>query len=418
MLLFLTIMNIIIVSFELAPSSGVGGRRWRKFSKELHRRGHNIHILTADDKEHIYSQTSDLEGIQLYSIPRGLGLRPGSSLAARILYKLRGGYATRYFHYIDPFEPWAQRATKRASEIMRDRHIDVLIASGHPCSVNLYLGRSKREFPKVLFVQDFRDLWNHEVNYQVGYISKKAKKRSLEWERIVMEEADMVIALSRSQGEKLKECHPCVASKLGIFYNGYDPEDVTLSGPQGQQSRIRLTHAGSIRWSGLLAFQSFLDVLMEWPSEKLDQLEIIFYGANPVTYCRPDQVNFMNDKIAFKGLVAEDVLNREILAKKKSMGLVFFDKVTALGTKIFNYMACDRPAMIVAPKGELTELAEENELPWAEAEKASVQVALDKVLDFDFDSWSWKTRKQDYRTDKIASNIEVMLEKYRRVGNS
>ena len=190
-------MNILIISKLITPESGVGGRRWNKIGKIIADHGHQITFITSNFSFEINERLRNHPNCSIISIPTFLLKLDRNSLVGRLIFYL-SKKAAKIFGFIDFYEPWSHKISKIVKKELGNKNYDVVITSGHPCSLNYHVSKVQCNFKFVRFIHDFRDLWNSEVNYSLknGGIGKIGKKRSLIAQDKVLDRADRVYAVS------------------------------------------------------------------------------------------------------------------------------------------------------------------------------------------------------------------------------
>lgn len=398
-------MKILILSYKFAPEDGVGGRRWRLFSKELSRLGHQITVLTASSGSFKCNDSSEVDVVVLED--------------AQVNGKT-AGLRKRWFHWsqvlgfnidIDPQEKWIKAHYPTVKQLIIDQEIQCLIASGHPCSLNYYAAIIKSELPNLKLIQDFRDLWSQEKNYifDIKKYSFRSKERALEAEQVAIRYADRIFNVSKEQANIMLQPFPQYKDKFCVIHNGYmplpDPEATLDSTYNGAKSKkLRIVHAGTIRWGGYSGLEELLSALQLLPESQLD---IQFFGTRFPKYIleRYDSVIKryckINEYIDHENLVAE--------IKGSDLGLVIFDKSSGLGTKIFDYMAADSRIAVIAPDGELRRFCAENGVLSCGFDKEEIQSLINELMFLDVCSSFNDDVKNRFSISSITYDIQEAL---------
>lgn len=380
-------MRILIWTFRYSVASGVGGRRWRKFSRYLSNRGHDVWVVCPpegskeEDNVPQKTQTSHVRIIRTASRFYRLHLKlcTFSQYYERIAKKLLRIWGQRIYGYIDPAEPWARNSALEVEKLIREKKIDVVVATGHPCSLNYCAALVKSDFPNITLVQDFRDTWNDEVNYSLDRLGGLggAKERSVQMEKVAINYANFVLNVSPGQSRRMRSNDD--ESKFQILTNGFDPEDYQGLTPVESES-FRLVHAGTIRWSAANGFLELLFALAEIEDELSNlNFRIDFYGKRPLVP-NGDVFQRMTSKfIRFHGYVHPNIVAQSVASA--TAGLIIFDKENGYSTKIFDYMGLGKPFLAICPPGELRDFCSENDMPTAGYNRTDIKDALLRLMD-------------------------------------
>lgn len=368
-------MNILIWSYKLKPEDGVGGRRWRKYGGLLASMGHQVFIATRKDS--LYEPGSP-------NSPNFIPLDNHGSRSA-ILEKIRKRlfrFRQRYFNgdALDYEEPWSRRNVRKIFEIIKNNDIDVLIASGHPCSINYYAGLIKSEFPRLRLVQDFRDLWQEERNY--GFLfngfSLSYKERMATAEALAINHADVILAVSEGQKQRLERKYRNSVGKVEVIFNGFVSNETFLPSPPCCDE-FTLIHAGTIRWQALDAYVLFLKALRKL-KEQLREINfrVDFYGGKKIDGLERSLQQVEKEFCNFYPYIDEELLSERI--RESHLGLMIFDKDTGLGTKVFDYMREKKKVFAIVPEGELYYFCKNNYLFSAVFDETEIESELSRII--------------------------------------
>ena len=404
-------MKILIWSFKYVPESGVGGRRWRKFGKYLCRRGHGVFVVKPPELVKSLPKSEITETVTIYEVGSTFG-KFHLLLADKFrLYKYVAGKLAAFIQKcrgnIDEAEAWAKISSHTVARIIANEKIDVLVATGHPCSINYWAAMIKSQFPGIILVQDFRDTWNDETNYSLAYFSGflRAKERSVLAEKVAISHADYVLNVSPGQSFRMLKTNPAYRDKFHVITNGYDPEDYAGL-IESQPSGLRIVHAGKIRWHASRGLMELIRAIsqIEQQMEACD-LVIDFYGPVPRVEKTPDTERIVARFFNFHGIVSPDRIAEEVA--RASMGMIIFDKDTGYSTKLFDYIALSKPFLTISPRGELHEFSIEQGMPAATYNQNEIKQVL---LSIAAGRRHFSISDSDYQAFSIA-NITEKFEK-------
>jgi hypothetical protein len=236
--------KILIIVYYWPPSGGSGVQRWMYFAKYLPEFGYTPIILTVDPRKASYKdwdesncekvkdirtyKTNTFELIKLYSlftsgsslkgIPQGHVGAKKHGIFGKISSFIRGN-----FFIPDARVGWKSFAVKKATEILQEEKIDLIVTSGPPHSTHL-IGKQLKQKLGVKWIADFRDPWS-EIYYNNELPRMEwAKKIDRKLEHQVLTSADMVLSIGPSMNSLLSSKVSGQVDKFHYILNGYDRE--------------------------------------------------------------------------------------------------------------------------------------------------------------------------------------------------
>jgi len=362
----LEMSRFLVWCYKFPPEAGVGARRWYKFTKYLARRGHEVVVVTppiCDANKDSYAEL-DSDNVTVLRLNGGrstilCALRRVFPIADRVLKRLDRLMRRVSANAYDEAFAWAKGVAPDIDRLISQRSIEVLVATGHPCSLNYWATYVKKDYPNVILIQDFRDLWNSEENYSVERLGERVKSASVKAETLSLECADIVYNVSPRQSSKMRLMYAGEGKKFHVLPNGIDPEDYRAVEEKNQGEGIRIVHAGTIRWNAIQGLAALHQAVADMSSSLADRgIEFHFYGASA----------------DMESLVAESGMNHKFFRShgvrsprevaqaisRCDGGLIIFDKSTGYSTKIFEYMGLSKPFLAICPYGELYEFCLNN----------------------------------------------------------
>ncbi|MCY4524729.1 MAG: hypothetical protein OXB84_08325, partial [Halobacteriovoraceae bacterium] len=287
--------KLLLIAYKYPPASGVGGRRWAKFSRKLAEKGWIIHVVTAkfslkynisnwlDETKHKNIRVCQVKG----GVNPNIILGNRRNIFERFVGKCINFYIQKFSGWIDHAEGWLSYAKKEAVKVIKNENIKHVIATGPPFSV-LYLASCiKEENPTIKLTLDLRDPWiEDEVNRKHGVnISHKMYKKNLDMEIFSLHQADHVTTVSNTLLHMLKETTLQENSnKFHFLSNGFDSQDYPLIKKEMKFEKIRFVYCGYLWGKRLeaikLLYDAFINILSE-DTDSLDRVELYFVGASP-----------------------------------------------------------------------------------------------------------------------------------------
>ena len=356
-------MNIIICVAKFDPKKGVGARRWFYLAKSLSDRGISVTVFTG---EACYETTQyffkDAIERNFFNLKIVSGSNKSINATNNRLRKRIKALRSLLNKEIDTFENWAIRLRSDLIEFLNRKTADIIIASGHPCSLLYQVMSLKPLYNQILFVCDYRDLWNQEVNYSVSrLIFKSIKLKSLQQEYETLLFADLVTHVSEGQSLVTQKQFPNLLdkyqNKFKVINNFIINDNLKHINSNGDPENFNWLHFGNIRNESLDSFYKFIASLENQCS---GNTKLHIFGVLPKHRNRLERESLSNNVVLKKVVGISD--QKKILSSYKN-AVVFFNKTTGYGTKIFDYIAADINFIVICDESELYDLCAYYEIP-------------------------------------------------------
>jgi len=298
-------MKLLIVSWYFPPANTIAAVRIEKLAHHLHRRGHEVRVLSARDLPvsqglaselppgtAIHSRWWDLAAVSARLLRAVKRWRPGSTAgraapAPTPAQAPEAGPATptprkplrhhlRELLFFPDYQigwiPFALRAGRR---LLRGWRPDVVYASGPPFSTLVIGWRLARAF-RLPLVVEFRDRWSDDP-----YDPPGAWRQHLDrWlERRIVADATALVTVSEPWAETYR-------TRFGkptlVLANGYDPalvDPARASRPASAEGPLRIVYTGGIypgRRDPALLFAAIARLGADPAAIQVD-----FYGTRP-----------------------------------------------------------------------------------------------------------------------------------------
>lgn len=149
--------NILIVTNYYYPKKSVGVNRMLAFEKYLKKFGHNVYVLTEQEKEIATLVQDNVYYVKKQEIFNRCTFNRSEN---KIWHYIKCAYNLLVSYTNLASSIWIKRAIKVAREIVNDKDIDVIISS-YPGLESLYIANQlKKEKPSLRWIADMRDaLW-------------------------------------------------------------------------------------------------------------------------------------------------------------------------------------------------------------------------------------------------------------------
>jgi glycosyltransferase involved in cell wall biosynthesis len=321
--------NVLILSYYFPPYSKVGGTRTSKFCKYLPEFGWTPWIFTVDKRYYgnnvIKESNNDTKYQKIIRIP--YAAFPGNKLFVKIFFPLIALFfiifhrnaLTAFFVSGSPFHPFPLTAI--VTGIM--------------------------SIPSIL---DFRDSWS--INH--GYDGRKATTlfskirhhffRFLE--NIAIKFASSVVFCTPTLIEEYSQLFPQHKHKYNLITNGYDPDDFINITPTKITSKKAIILAGKIHAYTPEVLEYLIKTLRDFPD-----LHFIYIGHEKSTV----------DAVVRRYHAEKYVSSLPLQSYRKVINYIAAADITlltngvvnGLGTKIFDYLAVNKPIIAFVPGGSV-----------------------------------------------------------------
>jgi glycosyltransferase involved in cell wall biosynthesis len=366
--------KVLIITYYWPPSGGAGVQRWLKFAKYLPEFGWQPVILTVDPQYASYPQRDEslaneigpdclvytTKSFELYNLYKlisgkkevpygGFANESKEGLLQKVSKFLRGNFLLP-----DPRKGWNKYALKKAEELIREFNIETVVTTSPPHSTQL-IGLSLKKRHDIRWIADLRDPWTDIYYYHQFKHTALARSIDRNYERQVIEQADVVVSVSEDVKRIFAEkSQLSIAAKTVVIPNGYDEEDFKLKDIPTESRKI-ITYTGTI--SEAYDVDKLLDALVRLDEKLKAQLLIRFVGKIPITVEQRfrdtgldiELVGYVDHPKSIEYLLRSDLLLLVIPKVANNKGI--------LTGKFFEYMASQKPILAIGPvDGDLTKI--------------------------------------------------------------
>ena len=285
--------RVLIITYYWPPSGGSGVQRWVKFSKYLPSQGWQPVIYTPENPDmpsidqSLYSDIPEEAEIikrpitEIYSIYRKISGNKGGgevnpinsqkkTLKQKLMLAIRGN-----LFIPDPRISWLRPSVRFLKKYLREHPVDVIVSTGPPHSMHL-IAREVSKATGIPWVADFRDPWTRMFYFKHLALSDWARKKHEKLEKMVLDDASAVVAVSPLVQEEFKTM---TGNRIELVTNGYDPEDFgQVVEPDGH---FNIVHTGLFASDGNPeTLWKVLSDLCREDARFVDQLRIRLVGKN------------------------------------------------------------------------------------------------------------------------------------------
>jgi glycosyltransferase involved in cell wall biosynthesis len=390
----MNLKKVLVITYYWPPSGGAGVQRSLKFVKYLSQMGFSPIVLTVDEAKASYplnDQSLLKEVPKNVKVVRTNSFEPLNILSSIIGKKNvpYGGFANankeskkqKFLRWVrgnffipDARVGWTKYAVDEARKIIKEENIDCVYISSPPHSSQLIGLKLKQEFPAVRWVADLRDPWTDIYYYKDLLHGARAKKKDLQFEKRVLEEADAILVVSEPiKYSFLKKSVLIIPDKIQVLPNGYDESDFK-GGVVTSTDEFTITYVGTMADS--YHPEIFFNVLKKVVTQYSDRkIRFKFIGDAPWPLKKMVDELGLGAYCEWGGHISHDEAVCE-MQKANALLLIIPDTVGANGIltgKLFEYLGSKRLIVGIGPKhgdaatilrecnaGEMFERSEEN----------------------------------------------------------
>lgn len=360
-------MRILLAAYFFSPLQNVAAERWKRFSTQLAKKGHELTVLTGPWAQ---GTSSGADRIRIHYLEDSRSedsrrLR-GAAAASRTPLPQRIKALLPTFLLVDGKWSWSLRAAREVESLSKSPRLgfDLAILTGTPWSTVAAFAEYCRH-RSIPYVIDFRDLWADEPYLRLS--SPLARKYFRFLESRAIKGAAGIITVNDTMAEAFRGKAPGIP--VASFPNGYDgilsDDKAAFTAPRPGVDL--LTYAGST--SPYSAFGDFLTALSTVDGGRF-LASLGFLGDDP-----------MGDLTSFPAVrhrasvPAGEAL--EVMKGSNVLLLTLAPKAQNYTTgKLMSYVAAQRPILYYGPaESPAADLIRRHGLGWVVANGDTASLA-------------------------------------------
>ena len=280
----------------------------------------------------------------------------------------------------------------RALRLHLDRPFDAVMVTSPPWSAQI-AGMILSHLLRIPWIADYRDPW---TDIDRGQRTATFERWNRYLENMVLPHAAAVVSTSDTYSQILRDRFPARdPAGFVTIHNGFDETKITAQSPPGRR-RLTLVHLGTIYeiwqpWTIFGVLRGWLDL----HPERRSQLVLRFVGQPGVRTRAALSAHGLDDVVEVTGFVEHADAIRTCLEADAMVLAMGSDAGVPRGwlpSKLFEYIAYQRPILANVGRGEAQRLIESFGAGWAAAddEPGKLLAALD-------DLWARKQAAPDGR---------------------
>ncbi|MFA5327846.1 MAG: glycosyltransferase family 4 protein [Prolixibacteraceae bacterium] len=421
--------KVLIITYYWPPSGGAGVQRWLKFAKFLPEFGWQPVILTVDPKYATYPQrdesllaevdskcmvytTKSFEFYNFYKLLSGKKEVPYGGFANESkegLPQKTAKFLRGNFLLPDPRKGWNKYALKKAAELINEFKIDTVVTTSPPHSTQLIGMMLKLRF-KIRWIADLRDPWTDIYYYNQFHHTAIARKIDKAYERVVIENADMLITVSEDVKRIFAEkSHLPIAAKTAVIPNGFDEDDFRITNLPTETKKV-ITYTGTI--SDAYDISGLLQGLDQLSKSLKSQILIRFVGNVSSAIAERfrsiqievELIGYVDHPKSIEYLLRSDLLLLVIPKVKNNRGI--------LTGKFFEYLASQKPILAIGPAdGDLAKIIDETRCGklFDYGNYAEIGAFIEKYIDTPFDEFI-SEKSQLFSRHKLTEQLALLFQ--------
>ena len=250
--------KIGILTYYWPPAGGSGVQRWLRFSNELAKLGHDIHVFTFKnpkypivDNELLNKVNSKVKVnfISGFELPNFLSKRSSQPSESFWLTSSKTDISLNYiisnfillirelFFFPDARKFLISPSLKYIKNYNKKVPLDCLITSGPPHSLH-YVGESLKKNGGIKWISDFRDPWSNFFQNKLLNKLKSTRKKHKQKEIEIVRSSDAVLTTSQSLETQFKN----ININSYCIHSGFDK----FVSPKSY-NKFRILYAGSLK---------------------------------------------------------------------------------------------------------------------------------------------------------------------------
>jgi glycosyltransferase involved in cell wall biosynthesis len=251
---------------------------------------------------------------------------------------------------------WVPFAVIKGIQILRVQNCDLIYTSSPPHSEQL-IGYVLSKLFRKPWIADFRDPILDSSGYVPSSKFRLLIDKSLE--NLVVKNSDKIIIISNHYRKLISARYPKFSYKFIIVTNGYDSE-LFRSVPVENFDKFTIVYSGSFYAKRSPKF--FLRGLSRWlamqPAGFASKVQVFFYGFVSDEAKMLVFEEELESVVHFPGMIPHESLIPKIKGADLLLLIIGFDAQSkgTVTSKIFEYMASQRPILAIIPEGDAYEI--------------------------------------------------------------
>jgi glycosyltransferase involved in cell wall biosynthesis len=409
--------KVLVLAYYFPPMGLSGVQRTLKFTKYMKKFGWEPTVLTAGavgyyafdealmrEAEEANIRIERTSGLDVNSLLASKGASKQISMPMEWLRKL-GSRLSNALFIPDNKLGWANKAFKRASDLLQTERYDLIFVSAPPFSAARVGATLSKQF-SVPFVVDYRDLWYG--NQFAFYPTPLHRWLHQRFEYAMLEASSKVIVTNRQMKQKIMTMYPFLGfDDISIISHGFDPEDFAHARPAPRNNqKFRLGYAGMFYdiVTPKYFLQAFKMLADEQPNVAQD-IELHFFGLFRKEHLKRIRRMGLQDFVTIHGYRNHTDSVSGIMSCDALWMMVgnARNADTISSGKLYEYFGSQKPLLVSVPEGALSQAAQKYDAAIVTEPDNIQQIKLAILRLY-----------KSYKEDKLPTpNLDV-IQQYRR----
>lgn len=250
----------------------------------------------------------------------------------------------------DPRVSWVKPSVRFLRKYLKEHPVDAVITTGPPQSMHL-IGLGLKKSLGVKWVADFRDPWTEMFYYKHLGLSKASDKKHHKQEKLVLDHADRVIAVSPPVRDDFQAK---TTTKVELITNGWDEDDFAQEVQKRDDGKFRIVHTGLFAADGNpLKLWDALAELCTADSGFAQKMEIRLAGKTDSEIVKAIEARGLGESLINLGYLPHE----KVVVEQNQADLLILplrqepEYAKVLPGKIFEYLASGRPVLGIGQTG-------------------------------------------------------------------
>ncbi|MEE2605253.1 MAG: hypothetical protein VYB19_03765 [Bacteroidota bacterium] len=407
--------KIGILTYYWPPSGGSGVQRWLRFSNELVKLGHDVHVFTFKNPNYPIVDNELLKKVDNkvkvnfisgFELPNFLTNKSSNSSESYKNSSIKS-FLRELFFFPDSRKYLISPSVKYIKKYIEKTPLNCLITSGPPHSM-LLVGLKLKKTTNLKWIADFRDPWSNFVQNKFLNKLESTKIKHENKENLALKFSDAVLTTSKSLNKEFKvKNHNTFYTPSG-FENFIKPK---------AYNKFRILYAGSMKeFQNPINLWIALKELIESDISFKDLVEIVLIGNIDKNIIENKEFRLLqNTKIV--SYLSKNNLDKEISISE----LLLVCSVNVEGSndivpgKFFHYLSSGKKILGISNKGtDLENIIKETKsgMSFSYDNHADLKNYIYKCFS-DYKDGKVNNQKTDdkFLSSNIAKNISEIISK-------
>jgi glycosyltransferase involved in cell wall biosynthesis len=245
---------LLLVCYTFPPYTGIGGRRWAKFARELAHRGHYVHVVHARLGKSLEGSLWTMDVQHPNIVRHTISARYPTVLLKRPLVHWHEKMAYRFWLSVLPLLTqgnihdrsvlWGTALLHTTRKLIKAHGIRTVIATGPPFAALHHLLPLADE--GVRLIADLRDPWTWGPLYGRANSKPRRLRAEEKMEREVVNGYSAVLAPSEAMLDHLRAAYPARKACFHLLSHVIDETELNAGEELPKDGTFRLFYAGSV----------------------------------------------------------------------------------------------------------------------------------------------------------------------------